>query len=227
MKILAIETTGQSGSIALLDGTTLARKIMLPAAERSAKTLAPAIREILDAAGWRPADIRLIAVATGPGSFTGLRVGVTTAKTFAYAMRADVIGVNTLEVIAAQTPDDIERVSAVVDAQRKQVFVREFVRDSTRDFQPIADAAILDNDTWLAGINPATSVSGPGLEKLAAQIPAGVTIVAREYWSPRAATVGQLGWRRYRSGARDDLWRIVPQYFRPSAAEEKWAERQR
>jgi tRNA threonylcarbamoyladenosine biosynthesis protein TsaB len=225
MKILAIETTGQSGSIALLDGTTLAREIMLPAAERSAKSLAPAIREILDASGWQPSDIRLVAVTTGPGSFTGLRVGVTTAKTFAYAMRADVIGVNTLEVIAAQAPDDIERVSAVVDAQRQQVFVREFVRDSTRDFQPIADAAILDNDTWLAGINPATSVSGPGLEKLAAQIPAGVTIVAREHWSPRAAMVGQLGWRRYQSGARDDLWRIVPHYFRPSAAEEKWAER--
>jgi tRNA threonylcarbamoyladenosine biosynthesis protein TsaB len=225
MKILAIETTGQAGSVALLEGATLARETMLPAAERSAKTLAPAIREILDAAGWRSTDIRLIAVATGPGSFTGLRVGVTTAKTFAYAMRGEVIGVNTLEVIAAQAPDDIERVSAVVDAQRQQVFVREFVRDSMGEFQPIGDAAILDSDNWLAGINPATSVSGPALEKLAAQIPPGVTIVPRELWSPRAATVGQLGWRRYQSGARDDLWRIVPHYFRPSAAEEKWAER--
>jgi tRNA threonylcarbamoyladenosine biosynthesis protein TsaB len=225
MRIIAIETTGQAGSVALLEDATVMHEILLPAAERSAKTLAPAIREILDAAGWRPADIRLIAVATGPGSFTGLRVGVTTAKTFAYAMRADVIGVKTLEVIAAQAPADSERVWAVVDAQRQQVFAREFVRDSTGEFQPIGDAAILDNDTWLAGINPATSISGPALERLAARIPAGVTIVPRELWSPRAATVGQLGWRRYQSGARDDLWRIVPQYFRPSAAEEKWAER--
>jgi tRNA threonylcarbamoyladenosine biosynthesis protein TsaB len=225
MRILAIETTGQAGSVALLEGAMLAREIMLPAAERSAKTLAPAIREILDAAGWQPSDIRLIAVATGPGSFTGLRVGVTTAKTFAYAMRGEVIGVNPLEAIAAQAPDDIKRVSAVIDAQRQQVFVREFVRDSAGEFQPIEVAAILDSDTWLAGIKPAASVSGPALERLAAQIPAGVTIVPRELWSPRAATVGQLGWRRYQSGARDDLWRIVPQYFRPSAAEEKWAER--
>ena len=52
---------------------------------RSAQTLAPAIATLLDAVEWRPADVELVAVATGPGSFTGLRIGVTTAKAFAYA----------------------------------------------------------------------------------------------------------------------------------------------
>jgi tRNA threonylcarbamoyladenosine biosynthesis protein TsaB len=227
MKILAIETTGQAGGVALLEDYSLVHEIMLPATERSAKTLAPAIRTILAAAGWQPADVRLVAVATGPGSFTGLRVGVTTAKTLAYVVRAEVIGVNTLEIIAAQAPADVARLSVAVDAQRQQVFVAEFVRDSSGEFQPIGRPAILENDVWLAGIDPATAVSGPGLEKLASHIAERVRVVAREHWSPRAAMVGQLGWRRYQSGARDDLWRIAPQYFRPSAAEEKWAERGR
>ena len=67
------------------------------------------------------------------------------------------------------------------------------------------------------------AVSGPALEKLGARIPADVTIVPSDLWTPKAATVGNLGWRRYQSGERDDLWQLVPIYFRPSAAEEKLA----
>jgi tRNA threonylcarbamoyladenosine biosynthesis protein TsaB len=205
-----------------LDGDAVVSELSLPSEERNAKTLAPAIRETLAAAGWQPSDVRLVAVAVGPGSFTGLRVGVTTAKTFAYAVRAEVIGVNTLEAIAAQAPPEVSRVAVVLDAQRQQVFAAQFARSPAGDFECVGEAAIVDHDVWLARLNSAVAVSGLGLEKLSARLPANIRGVARECWSPRAATVGRLGWRSYQAGCRDDRWRLVPQYFRRSAAEEKW-----
>ncbi len=221
MKILALETSGQSGSVVLLNGETIVGELSLPPDERNAKTLAPAVREILASAGWQPSDIRLVAVAVGPGSFTGLRIGVTTAKTFAYAVRAEVIGVNTLEAIAAQAPPDVNRLAVVLDAQRQQVFAAEFARDLAGDFKCVSDTAIVDNDIWLAKLDPVVAVSGAALEKLGERLPANTIVVSRELWMPRAAAVGRLGWRLYQSGQRDDLWRLVPQYFRRSAAEEK------
>jgi tRNA threonylcarbamoyladenosine biosynthesis protein TsaB len=221
MKILALETSGQAGTVALLDGAALIAERSLPTDERNAKTLAPTIQEILAAARWTPPDVRLVAVAVGPGSFTGLRVGVTTAKTFAYAVRAEVIGVNTLEAIAAQAPPDVSRLAVVFDAQRQQVFAAEFVRGAAGDFNWARETAIVDNNQWLAKLDPAVALSGPGLEKLIARLPANISVVGREQWQPRAATVGRLGWRFYQAGRRDDVWRLVPQYFRRSAAEEK------
>jgi tRNA threonylcarbamoyladenosine biosynthesis protein TsaB len=221
MKILALETSGQSGSVALLDGKTIVGELSLPLDERNAKTLAPAVQEILASAGWQPSEIRLVAIAVGPGSFTGLRIGVTTAKTFAYAVRAEVIGVNTLEVIAAQTPPDVKRLAVVLDAQRQQIFAAEFARGSAGDFECVSDTAIVDNGIWLAKLDQSVAVSGPAIEKLGARLPASIVVVTRECWMPRAATVGHLGWRLHQVGQRDDLWRLVPQYFRRSAAEEK------
>lgn len=222
MNILAIETSGHAGSVAVsIDGHFL-REIVLPPTKRSAATLTPAIRDLLAEVGWKTADVRLIAVTTGPGSFTGLRVGVTTAKTFAYALSADVIGVGTLDVIAAQSGITDQPLSVALDAQRGQVFACEF-ESSANGCRAEGPPVILDIDEWIAGLKPGMTVSGPALEKLVDRIPAEVAIVPSDRWSPKAATVGRLGWRRYESGERDDLWRLVPNYFRPSAAEEKLA----
>jgi tRNA threonylcarbamoyladenosine biosynthesis protein TsaB len=221
VRIVAIETSGRAGSVALLDGDLVIRESSLSTDKRSARTLAPAIRDILQSAGWQAADVRLIAVAVGPGSFTSLRIGVTTAKTFAYAVQAEVVGVNTLEVIAAQAPTDVNRLSVILDAQRQQVFAGEFSRGADALFDWYGSTTVVENDMWIAGLRPSVAVSGPGLEKLATRLPLHVRAVASALWSPRASNVGQLGWRRYQSGQRDDLWHLVPQYFRRSAAEEK------
>lgn len=223
MRILALESTGQAGSVALLQDETIVREATLPPSDRSAKTLAPAIRRLLAEAGWQARGIELIAVATGPGSFTGLRIGVTTAKTLAYAIGAPVIGVNTLQAIATQAPSEIERLSAIVDAQRQQVFAGDFVREASGEFVERGQIRIVEDDAFLAGLSPSTVVSGPGLQKLVDRLPADVNCVPIENWEPRAATIGRLGWRQFQSGRRDDLWRLVPHYFRQSAAEEKLA----
>src|SRR5205085_12703284 len=100
MLVLALETSELAGSVALLNGDQVVQHVALDPTRRSAKWLAPAIDQILENAGRTPRDLQLIAVTTGPGSFTVLCVGVTTAKTFAYAVGCPVTGVNTLIAIA-------------------------------------------------------------------------------------------------------------------------------
>ena len=99
MRTLAIETTERIGSVAAFQGAELVAEARLTSDQRSAQSLAPALAELLKQLGWQAAEVDLIALTSGPGSFTGLRIGVTMAKTLAYAVGAEVLGVNTLEAI--------------------------------------------------------------------------------------------------------------------------------
>lgn len=226
MRIVAIETSGRSGSLALLEAETdalVVADVTLPADRRTAQALSPALKSLLSGAGWPAASIGLVAVAVGPGSFTGLRIGVTAAKTLAYATGAEVVGVNTLAVLAAQAPAEPSPLWTILDAQRQELFVAKF--ESTGSARPAlgshAETSIIPWDDWLAGLAAGDRVTGPPLAKLRARLPKGVTVVAEELWQPTAATVGRLAWQAYQSGQRDDLWQLVPNYYRPSAAEEK------
>lgn len=224
MRILAIETTEIAGSVAALEADRLLAARDLDSQMRSAQSLAPALAALLQSTGWNATDVELVAVAVGPGSFTGLRVGITTAKLFAYAVGAGVMGIDTLEVIAAQAPAEVDQVWAAMDAQRGQVFAAQFIRDpadSVGRWERRGEEMLLDNSAWLAQLSPGQAVSGPVLDKLANQLPSGVVAVEQKLWWPKAATVGQLAWQQFQSGRRDDVFGLVPQYFRPSAAEEK------
>jgi tRNA threonylcarbamoyladenosine biosynthesis protein TsaB len=221
MRILALETTERTGSLAAMNDGNLLAELSLEPKQRSAQSLAPAIRTLLKQAEWLPDDVQVVAVAQGPGSFTGLRIGVTTAKLFAYAVGAAILGVDTLEAIAAAAPEDVAKVSAVMDAQRGEVVARAYVRRSDGWFEPMGPARLLDIRTWLKELPPEIAVSGPVLNKLTDPLPPGVRMLDPQYWSPRASAVARLAARDYALGHRDDLWKLVPRYCRRSAAEEK------
>jgi tRNA threonylcarbamoyladenosine biosynthesis protein TsaB len=223
MKILAIETTDQAGSVALLEGRRVLAEVRLTSDQRSAQSLAPAIRDLLEAAGWQPAGVRLVAVAIGPGSFTGLRVGVTTAKTFAYAVGCDLVAVPTLEVVAAQMPEGPSQLLTILDAGRQQVFSARFSPVADGRVESIEPTTLVDDAVWLAGLQVEEMISGQGLRKFAGRLPETARLAPAEVWAPRAATVGLLAVSRYELGQRDELWSLVPVYHRASAAEEKLA----
>jgi tRNA threonylcarbamoyladenosine biosynthesis protein TsaB len=229
--ILALETSSQAGSVALLHGQVVGAEVsdsvlsqrMLPADRRSAQSLAPTIAQVLAEAGKRPGDVGIVAVTLGPGSFTGLRVGVTTAKTFAYAAGCECLGVDTLEVIAAQAPLEKQlggELHAVLDAQRKELFLARFRWDGSVLVR-LEENRIVPADQWLAGLAPGTTVTGPGINRLIDRLPADVVAASELHRNPQAVTVGGLAWREYQRGRRDDLWKLAPKYLRPSAAEEK------
>src|SRR4029078_6236163 len=100
-------------------GTRLIGQALLIGDERTAQVLAPTIQRLLAQAEWSPKSVELVAVTVGPGSFTGLRIGVTTAKAFAYAVGADVLGVNTLEALALLATPLASPLWTILDAQRQ------------------------------------------------------------------------------------------------------------
>lgn len=218
MRILALETSSRCGSVALLADERLIGSSPLLPGQRTAAVLAPTIAAQLDVAGWKAADIDLVAVAQGPGSFTGLRIGVTMAKTLAYAISAEVIGVNTLEVIAAQAACSRRNVWAVIDAQRQQLFA------SMTTTEEAGPTRLIDNQQWLAQLKPSDAVNGSGLRKLVDRLPTGVEVCDQSLWTPQAEMVARIGLRHFQAGRRDDMWKLVPQYYRPSYAEEKLKE---
>ncbi len=224
-RIVAIETSGRSGSVATLlggaDGSRLVGQIVLRGDQRTAQALAPALQLLLKQADWSPQSIELVAVAIGPGSFTGLRIGVTTAKTFAYAVGAEVIGINTLGALAAQAPASAAPLWTILDAQRQELFAAKFLVNDAGRPRAECETFIISQEAWLAGLRPGDRVTGTALGRLAARLPAGVELVPQEFWQPMAAAVGQLAWQAYQTGHRDDVWQLAPKYYRASAAEEK------
>lgn len=144
LKILALETTDAQGSVALCVGGEILTSRRLETERRSAQTLAPTIQETLTEFGWAPRDVDAVAVAVGPGSFTGLRVGVATAKMFAWAVGAKIVGVDALEAIASEigrlpNGEASGTVSVGIDAQRGDAAVRRFWVEPGKTPLPLDD----------------------------------------------------------------------------------------
>src|SRR5262245_59286513 len=152
--------------------------------------------EVLKAAGVPAADVRLVATTIGPGSFTGLRVGVTAAKVFAYAVGAEVLGVSTLAVIAHQcgqlTPQ--AEIHSILDAQRKELFLGRFQYQATQSDRELplltrrSTDAIVTSESWLESLPAGAVVIGPGLSKVADRLPSTVIVTPASQWEPRATT---------------------------------------
>ncbi len=224
MRILALESSSRAASVALSEDDIVVQYEELSPEIGTAQGLAPSIKRLFSAVHWTIDSLDLIVVSIGPGSFTGLRVGVTTAKTLAYATGASLIGLNSLEVVACQAPQSCHSLAVVLDAQRNQVYFSRFRREDgvLRNFE---EPQIVDELEWLEGLDGDVWVTGPALSKLGRRLSHSVNVVADEHWVPKASTVGQLGHRMYLTGHRDDLWSLAPQYYRPSAAEEKLTSR--
>lgn len=221
MQILALETTEAIGNLAAFSCGKMLLQMDLEPILRSAQSLAPGVKLLLEQVGWRPSDVQLVAVTTGPGSFTGLRVGVAFAKTFAYVVGAGVLGIDTLEAIVHGLPSDLPSVACAMDAQRGEVVANTFHRTGAGDFLSIGPNQRIDADAWLQSLPRGMAVTGPVLGKLANQLPEGIVAVDQRYWRPRASAVAQLAYRDYLAGRRQDLWNLLPVYSRRSAAEEK------
>jgi tRNA threonylcarbamoyladenosine biosynthesis protein TsaB len=221
VRILALETSTGRGSIALLNQAELLEQSVLPPTQRTAQTLAPAIDQACRRVGWSPSSIDLVALTKGPGSFTGLRIAVTAAKTFAYFARADLIALSTLDVLVHQLPDRESVACALMDAQRRQFFASVYRRGEDRRWETISACQVLDHDQLTDLLPPGAVLTGPAVAKLDLHAWANHRRADPAAWFPQAATVGLVAWHSYQAGRRDDLLRLTPDYYRPSYAEEK------
>lgn len=220
-RLLILETSGRTGWAALALGAELRGERRLDEARRNARDLAPAVAELLAEQGWRPNELQAVIVSRGPGSYTGLRVGIMSARTFAYATGCALIAVDTFAAIARQAPADLPRVDVLADAQQDKIYVQSFLYQE-EGWRPLTELAIRPFADWLADRAADVAVTGPGLRKWAARLPADVPMLDAGVWEPRPASVLQIGLARYRAGERADVWTLEPLYLRPSSAEEQW-----
>lgn len=224
MRVLSIETASPPGSIALADGRKILIFERLVDARRTTETFAAVIREAIESVGWHPTDVDLVTTSMGPGSFTGLRIGVTAAKVFAYATGARALGVNTLELIASQSPTD-GLIEAVLDAQRGELFAARYEKVGD-ELSEIVPTAIIHADSWIAERTEDAQLIGPGLKRIQSRLPANARLMPEDCWVPRADALAEIALNRMAStdidvSPSDSAFSLVPQYFRKSAAEEK------
>ena len=231
---MAIETTGRLGSIAVLAGQRVVYQANLDPKRRTAATLAPVIEETLEWCRNNHCFPSFLAVADGPGSFTGLRIGVTTAKTLGYALDLPVVAVDSLAAIAAATFDaepECESLLIGMDAYRGQVFAGEFGRSTL--LPPITEIP----STWTP--HPASvQVTGqPQWDEMLVRRSAETAIAgdakpmgdqSDQRLSRRcdAIGVGHLGLRAAITDQFVDPLQLIPRYLKLSAAEEKAGDRQ-
>lgn len=153
MKVVGIETSGSIGSVAVCDGDTLVGKKIFGKTLSHGKEIVSSFKSIFDEIKWEPNDIDLIAVSIGPGSYTGLRIGVTCAKTLAYGLGRPVIDVPTLDVLAENVKSDVKNLCPVIDAKRKRVYACIYARNYNKN-KNITDSLIISpNNSLISCLN--------------------------------------------------------------------------
>jgi tRNA threonylcarbamoyladenosine biosynthesis protein TsaB len=223
MLILGIETSGLRGGIAVCrDGACLAETALENAPRRHAQTLVTQIQVTLADLDVRIADLDAVAVSIGPGSFTGLRVGVVCGKTLAYATGCRLAAVDTLEAIAANSPADLAEVHVIADAQRGDLFLGTYRRSADDDWIRTDPPSIVLAAEWMARLQAGDVVTGPGLTTVD-RLPASAAwrTLPESAWTPSPRTVAQIGARQIARGLLADCATLEPFYLRRSAAEER------
>jgi tRNA threonylcarbamoyladenosine biosynthesis protein TsaB len=224
LRILILETSDRAGQVAVAAGSELLALRHLEEARRHARDLAPAVQELLREQGWQARELDAVIVSRGPGSYTGLRVGIISAKTLAYATGCALIGVDTFAAIALAADGSYRFLDVLADAQQDKVYVQSYEHTAT-GWEARGPLSIRPFTAWVAARAADAAVTGPGLRKWAGHVPPGVPVVDRARWEPQAAHVLTIGLSRLAGGERDDLYAIEPLYLRPSSAEEQWFER--
>lgn len=220
MLLLAIDTSGRNGSLALVRGQSpenLELLELLPLAGRMySAQLIPQIKVALERHQLMKADLDGFAVATGPGSFTGLRVGLSTVKALAEALQKPIAGVSILQA-AARVTGERGHVIVAIDAGRQQVFVG--------DYQISAELAISSSRELLLPVGEFLQsvegsfamVSSPDRAVLDSARQQGVKI--NEIAAPQADTIARLGFEQLVAGRAITPEALEPNYIRPSDAE--------
>ena len=223
MLVLAIETSSRLGSVALWrDGRSVAERVIAQSQGHGAMLFVEA-RALFEQAALRPADLDLVAVSQGPGSYTGLRIGLTAARTAAYVLGTPVLGVPSLDVLAENAPPDAAHVATLLDAKRGQVYACLYARR----------AGLLARQTPYQVARPdelelptPCLVLGDGIARFRdALARPGLTLATEAAWRPRACVVARLAAARHQAGERHELHSLQPIYLRRPEAEDVWERR--
>ncbi len=224
---IAIETSGQVGSIASVRDDQILAEEEFPHGLRHAAEIVPIIDRLCRAQGWKPSDLNQLYVSAGPGSFTGLRIAITVAKTMAFATGVKIVGVPTVRVLSENAPTDAMHLIIVLDAKREQIFTARMER--REDSWIEREGAHLDRlDRMIERSPRPVHLLGEGIpyhEKFISKGDDSIVVTGESLWRARAAAVARLGIEMARRGEFSDPFQLTPIYVRRPEAEEKYEQR--
>ena len=222
MKILGIDTSTPIGSVALIDGDNLAAEHTLNIVQAHSSRLMPAIDTVLKWSDITAADLDGCAVGIGPGSFTGIRIGVATIKSLCYALDKPIVGVSTLEAVAYNLRWTNGVICPLLDARRSEVYGAIF--EGGAEWQRLSEDLCLSLDVFLDRLDQLTASEclinfvGDGLltygDAVRERLGERAHFADAIFNVPRGATIAHLGAQRLHNDDIDDYWTLVPNYVR-------------
>ena len=227
MLVLGLDTSGDVATLALVEEDRVQAEDAFPSRRRLSQSLVPRLQRLMEDCGVTWTDLSALAVGRGPGSFTGLRIGVVTAKALAHATGLPVLGITGPEALAAQfafIPD--LPVWVMQEALRDEVFLTVFERGAAGELRETGPCAVTSADTALARAADAGGVlfCGDAVPSRADRIRAALgdgALLAPPLWNaPRASLLALRAIERLDAGEEPpDLHALRPLYVRPSQAE--------
>lgn len=225
MQVIALETATMVGSIAIVDDERVISELTLNIKATHSKKLMTAMSHILEDAALSLDDMDGIAVSIGPGSFTGLRIGLSAAKGLSYASGKPLIGIPTLDALASNLAFSRYLVCPILDARRGEVYTALYRAEGQSPEKVMGEMAVTptsltemikEKTIFLGdGVAPYGEFLKERLGDLYLEPPMPLRL-------PRASNVAILALERLKSGDMDDPFALVPRYVRKSEAELKW-----
>lgn len=222
MKILGIDTSTPIGSIALIDGDNLVAEHTLNIVQEHSPRLMLAIDSVLK---WGDITVEALdgcAVGIGPGSFTGIRIGVATIKSICYALDKPIVGISTLEAIAYNLRSTNGVICPLLDARRSEIYGTIF--HGGTEWKRLSEDLCLPIDAFLDQLNTAASANGiinfigDGLltygDAVRERLGEWAYFADPIFNVPRGATIAHLGAQRLQHGDTDNYWSLAPNYVR-------------
>lgn len=228
MKILGIDTSSKVLSIALTKGRELITEETILADRKHSALLVPKIKELLERSGSGIADVDVFVVGTGPGSFTGLRIGVSALKGFGIATAKPCIGVPSIDAIALNVKEDSKLIAPIIDAKRENLYSAIYMRKKGRLIRK-SQLLLLTVQELMKKINAIRNRSpvfflGDAIalyrEKML-HISNEAVFLGEEYWYPRASNLIQLALGRIDRIKKMDLAKLKPIYLYPKNCQVK------
>jgi len=229
MKILAIETATLMGGVALTTQEGVQAEYRLNVRSTHSEQLMPSVDRVLKASNISLQEIDAFAVSIGPGSFTGLRIGLSTAKGFAIVTGRPILPVSTLEALAYGLPFSTHPICPLLDARKGEVYTALFQFNGTKNIQRLWDDRVMTPSALLSRIKQPTLFLGNGIhllnEALLNALGNLAILTPMHLWLPSAIHIAELAREKWNSGQIDPSLPIVPRYIRRSEAEIKWEKR--
>jgi tRNA threonylcarbamoyladenosine biosynthesis protein TsaB len=223
--LLAVETSCGTPSVALLRGEQVLAEEQAAAGRTGAESLLPCVDAVLSRAGLALGTVEAFAISIGPGSFTGLRIGVATLKGFAFGTELPIAPVPTLAALSRAAPDEREPVVALVDARRGEFYAAAHrLEGAEREPVPCEpDEGVYTPEQLAQRLPPACLLVGEGVALCGEQVRALARSDVRlgPAAEPHARDVGILGARRIARGEAIAAAALVPRYVRRAEAEVK------